>query len=59
MIRLGLTDQRHCRVRELSSVNRCGSPNGEWITDADGGIVKVRFTRRKDFGIVDHKVIRT
>jgi hypothetical protein len=33
--------------------------NGEWIADSDGGIVKVRFTQRNDFGVVDHTVIRT
>jgi hypothetical protein len=32
--------------------------NGGWIADSDGGIVKVRFTPRNDFGVVDHTVIR-
>jgi hypothetical protein len=32
--------------------------NGEWIADSDGGIVKVRFTPRNDFGVIDHAVIR-
>ena len=33
--------------------------NGEWIADSDGGVVKVHFTQRNDFGVVDHTVIRT
>jgi hypothetical protein len=31
---------------------------GEWIADSDGGVVKVRFTPRNDFGVVDHTVIQ-
>ena len=30
--------------------------NGEWIADTPDGPVKVRFTARNDFGIVDHHV---
>ena len=33
------------------------SKNG-WIADSDGGIAKVRFTPRNNFGVVDHTVIR-
>jgi len=29
-----------------------------WIADSDRGIVKVRFTPRNEFGVVDHTVIR-
>ncbi|HEY6183000.1 MAG TPA: hypothetical protein VIW67_12185 [Terriglobales bacterium] len=29
-----------------------------WIADSDGGIAKVLFTPRNDFGVVDHTVIR-
>ncbi len=29
-----------------------------WIADADGGIARVRFTPRNNFGVVDHTVIR-
>ena len=29
-----------------------------WIADSDGGIAKVRFTPRNNFGVVDHTVIR-
>lgn len=32
--------------------------NGEWIADSDGGIARVRFTPRNDFGVLDHTVIR-
>ena len=31
---------------------------GEWIADSDGGTVKVRFTARNPFGVLDHTVIR-
>jgi hypothetical protein len=30
--------------------------NGEWIADTPDGLVKVRFTERNDFGILDHHV---
>lgn len=30
--------------------------NGEWIAEAPEGPVKVRFTERNDFGILDHHV---
>lgn len=30
--------------------------NGEWIAEAPEGQVKVRFTERNDFGILDHHV---
>jgi hypothetical protein len=30
--------------------------NGEWIAETDEGQVKVRFTERNDFGILDHYV---
>ena len=29
-----------------------------WIANSDGGIVKVRFTARNEFGVLDHTVIR-
>lgn len=29
-----------------------------WIADSDGGIARIRFTPRNDFGVVDHTVIR-
>ena len=29
-----------------------------WIADSDGGVAKVRFTPRNNFGVVDHTVIR-
>jgi hypothetical protein len=29
-----------------------------WIADSDGGIAKVLFTPRNNFGVVDHTVIR-
>lgn len=29
-----------------------------WIADSDAGIVKVRFTPRNEFGVLDHTVIR-
>ena len=29
-----------------------------WIADSDGGIARVRFTPRNNFGVVDHTVIR-
>ena len=29
-----------------------------WIADSDGGIAKVLFTQRNNFGVVDHTVIR-
>jgi hypothetical protein len=32
--------------------------NGGWIADSDGGIVRVRFTPRNKFGVLDHTVIR-
>jgi hypothetical protein len=32
--------------------------DGEWIADSDGGIVKVRFTARNGYGVLDHTVIR-
>lgn len=32
--------------------------NGGWIADSEGGIVKVRFTPRNRFGVLDHTVIR-
>ena len=30
--------------------------NGEWIAEAPEGQVKVRFTERNDFGVLDHHV---
>lgn len=33
--------------------------NGGWIADSDGGIVKVRFTARNPYGVLDHTVIRS
>jgi len=30
--------------------------NGEWIGDTPAGPVKIRFTARNDFGILDHHV---
>jgi len=30
--------------------------NGEWIADAPEGQVRIRFTERNDFGILDHQV---
>lgn len=33
------------------------SPDG-WIADSDGGVVRVQFTARNSFGVVDHTVIR-
>ena len=33
--------------------------DGGWIADSGNGIVKVRFTSRNQFGIVDHTVIRS
>jgi hypothetical protein len=30
-----------------------------WIADSDRGIVKVRFTPRNEFGVLDHTVIRS
>jgi hypothetical protein len=30
--------------------------NGEWIADTPAGPVKIRFTARNDFGILDHHV---
>jgi hypothetical protein len=33
------------------------SPGG-WIADSDGGVAKVQFTPRNNFGVVDHTVIR-
>jgi hypothetical protein len=30
--------------------------NGEWVAEAPEGQVKVRFTERNDFGILDHYV---
>lgn len=32
--------------------------NDGWIADSDGGVIKVRFTPRNSFGVVDHYVIR-
>lgn len=29
-----------------------------WIADSDGGVATVQFTRRNEFGVVDHTVIR-
>jgi len=31
---------------------------GGWIADSDGGTVKVRFTARNPYGVLDHTVIR-
>ena len=33
--------------------------NGGWIADSDGGVVKVRFTARNPYGVLDHTVIRS
>jgi len=30
-----------------------------WIADSDGGIARIRFTPRNNFGVVDHTVIRS
>ena len=32
--------------------------NGGWIADSDEGIVKVRFTPRNQYGVLDHMVTR-
>src|SRR5262245_48152537 len=32
--------------------------NGGWIADSDGGIVRVHFTTRNQYGVLDHTVIR-
>jgi hypothetical protein len=32
--------------------------DGGWIADSDGGILKVRFTARNKYGVLDHTVIR-
>ena len=37
------------------SLRRSG---GGWIADSNGGVVKVRFTARNQYGVVDHTVIR-
>lgn len=29
-----------------------------WVADSDGGIARVQFTARNNFGVVDHTVIR-
>ena len=31
---------------------------GGWIADSDGGTLKVRFTARNQYGVLDHTVIR-
>src|SRR4249919_3638731 len=31
--------------------------DGGWIADSDGGVVKVRFTARNQYGVLDHTVI--
>ncbi|MBO0858715.1 MAG: SRPBCC family protein [Chloracidobacterium sp.] len=31
---------------------------GGWIADSDGGMLKVRFTARNQYGVLDHSVIR-
>ena len=30
----------------------------DWIADSDGGVARVQFTPRNNFGVVDHTVIR-
>jgi len=30
-----------------------------WIADSDGGIARIRFTPRNNFGVVDHTVLRS
>ncbi|HEY7181962.1 MAG TPA: SRPBCC family protein, partial [Blastocatellia bacterium] len=32
--------------------------DGGWIADSDGGMLKVRFTARNQYGVLDHTVIR-
>src|SRR5262245_2352558 len=32
--------------------------NGEWIADSAEGVLKVRFTARNPFGVLDHTVVR-
>jgi hypothetical protein len=32
--------------------------DGGWIADSDGGILKVGFTARNQYGVLDHTVIR-
>jgi len=31
---------------------------GGWVADSDGGLLKVRFTARNQYGVLDHTVIR-
>jgi hypothetical protein len=31
---------------------------GGWIADSNGGVIKVNFTSRNEFGVVDHTIIR-
>jgi hypothetical protein len=39
-------------------VNRYGNRTTDGFADSDGGVIKVRFTPRNSFGVVDHYVIR-
>ena len=32
--------------------------DGGWIADSDGGLLKVRFTARNQYGVLDHTVMR-
>jgi hypothetical protein len=32
--------------------------NSGWIADSDGGMLKVRFTARNPYGVLDHTVVR-
>src|SRR3972149_3038340 len=36
--------------------NAAISSGGEWLADAPEGQVRIRFTERNDFGILDHQV---